>query len=93
MRLTQSGLITFKDDKNPVFYYLKKRCWKVTKGCYSIRSQHYSYRLGDLVWSKKYGRCIVKGINNCGKTALLENGKSVQVSKILKTYIVAAGGK
>ena len=39
----------------------------------------------DLVWSKKYGRCIVKGINNCGKTALLENGKSVQVSKILKT--------
>ena len=63
---------------------------KVKKGSYSIRKTHYSYRPGNTVWTKKYGRCEVKGVMNCGATVLLANGKSVQTGKILKT--VHCGG-
>ena len=63
---------------------------KAKKGSYSIRKTHYSYRPGDTVWTKKYGRREVKGVMNCGATVLLANGKSAQTGKILKT--VHCGG-
>ncbi len=57
---------------------------KIQKGKYVIRKKHYSIRPGDIVYinNKKYK---VKGMHNEGKALILENKKTISISKIGKT--------
>lgn len=54
---------------------------KISKGKRTIRKNHYTYRPGDIVLFEGK-KCVVKGVNNCGKTVVLKNGKCPSVHKI-----------
>ena len=62
---------------------------KVTKGRVSIRRNHYQIRPHDILFNTKTNQVeIAKGVNNRGKTVLLQNKKTVSASKVICLYHV-----
>ena len=62
---------------------------KVTKGRVSIRRNHYRIRPHDILFNTKTNQVkIAKGVNNRGKTVLLQNKKTVSASKVICLYHV-----
>ena len=62
---------------------------KVTKGRVSIRRNHYRIRPHDILLNTKTDRIeIAKGVMSRGKTVLLQNKKTVSVSKVICLYHV-----
>lgn len=63
---------------------------KVSKGRVSVRKNHYQYRPHDTVFTTE-GKFTIKGINNCGKTIMVNERKaSLNPKKVTK--IVHTGG-
>ena len=62
---------------------------KVTKGRVSIRRNHYRIRPHDILLNTKTNRIeIAKGVNNRGETVVLQNKKTISVSKVICLYHV-----
>lgn len=60
---------------------------KVSKGRVSIRRNHYQLRPHDIILNLKTNRIeIVKGVNNKGKTVILQTGKTIATSKVKCLY-------